>query len=605
MAVYSYNSIDSDFKKQTERLNRKNKSVKWSDSDFKFLQYLRGLYGDALSTKGLNNLDPVYANMFHYNKMGMRGDADFPRVSRTYVFFTRPELNWSYETIHAIPFFQWLYSKPVGKMVMAALTDPDYFLNCPTALNAMDANQLDKYKEAFNEFAQKLKEAQHNSLDDYGGGEIYNNGGNAPDSFDDDKTKELMDMDFSSLEEQPSIFEDGSGDYLSSNYKSLNDKAWQTESQNDNYFLLLDQVAAELEKIHESPIDANLTDSFHKASELLVQTHPGLESDGDQEYRFNYTSPFIPLLSNTCIELTGAKDLNLETFDYEEDERAQKQTVATGMDEFFSGGTFNTNHEDIKYGPVSFMYLAWIFYIHYVSRGYITTTRTHVIERILDYTSSAYVFVIGEDGRTIQRFGRFTGCYPTSFPLSSQLEHRANPAEDMLQKVSITWHYDSFEALDPLIFKDFNFLSESEWLFKLRYYYRAYSDGEVDSTLLESETDNDFSESELKVLHSYNRSSRTWVPVKNPGMSGQVPRPKINGTDVMWDKGKRLTHVNMINNYWGGYPYINNAYEFIWVMPRYKSNGIPAPDQTVANTVGTSLAKLDLLDGKSMQQNTM
>jgi hypothetical protein len=88
-------------------------------------------------------------------------------------------------------------------------------------------------------------------------------------------------------------------------------------------------------------------------------------------------------------------------------------------------------------------------------------------------------------------------------------------------------------------------------------------------------------------------------------MSGQVPRPRINGTDIMWDKGKCLTHANMVNNYWGGYPYINNANEFIWVMPRYKSNGTPVPDQTIANTRGTSLAKLDLLDGKSMHQNTM
>ena len=67
----------------------------FSESDLSLLRHMNKLYGNAMSAKGLNLLDPVEANMFHYNKMGMRGETDYPRVSRSYVFFTRPELNFS------------------------------------------------------------------------------------------------------------------------------------------------------------------------------------------------------------------------------------------------------------------------------------------------------------------------------------------------------------------------------------------------------------------------------------------------------------------------------------------------------------------------------
>ena len=129
-------TLESEFEKDSNKIFKQNVK-EYTSNDKDFLSKLAELYGNALSAKGLNVVDPVYANMFHYNKLQFRGNLDLPRVSRTYVFFTRPELNFSFENINAIPFFKWLYNKRIGKMIMAMLTDPDYFINAPGALNSL------------------------------------------------------------------------------------------------------------------------------------------------------------------------------------------------------------------------------------------------------------------------------------------------------------------------------------------------------------------------------------------------------------------------------------------------------------------------------------
>ena len=60
---------------------------------------------------------------------------------------------------------------------------------------------------------------------------------------------------------------------------------------------------------------------------------------------------------NTCTSVTGAKDLNIQSYEYEEDEFSSKQNVATGMDDLWSPSTLNTTFEDIAYGPVGLLFI--------------------------------------------------------------------------------------------------------------------------------------------------------------------------------------------------------------------------------------------------------
>lgn len=557
----SRDNVDTAF---TSRLNKtlqtKNKTV--STNEFNLLHYVTSLYGNTLSAKGINLLDPIYTNMFYYNKMRSRPLTDTPYVTRTYAFFTRPELNFSFENINSVPFLKWLYDKPIGKMVMSMLTDPEYFINAPSFVNS----NL-KYAQDIKELMRKLNDSELKKYGDELADKMDTSTGNqilSVDENSEDDTEALARLQSLNLE---SLNDDAAIDKLINNnnlekiqeyYKRYNDSV-------DSIYARMNEKASEAEKSLTEPGDIIV-----QAKNIMKRTH------NDRYDNFNFTSPFIPLLMNTCTTLTGAKDLNLQIYEYEEDEFQTKQNVATGMDDIYAPGQINASFKDISYGPVSLLFMLWIFYIHYVSRGYITTTKDHISERILDYTCSIYVFVIGADGRTIERFGKYTGCYPTSFPLAQQLEHNDEVNQAMLQDVQITFQYNSYEPMNPEIFTDFNFISETEWLYKLKNWKDMYH---RDQTLMESgfidylngKYDN-MSEIEKQSLHSAGRSELIWEMVSNPGMSGKVPRALINGTPV--GGSNDLSRSDLMSDFWGGYPTIVNGKELIWVMPSWDDQSV-------------------------------
>ena len=567
-------TLESTFEKDSNKIFKNNVS-RYTDNDKEFLSKLAQLYGNTLSAKGLNVVDPVYANMFHYNKSQFRGNVDHPRVNRTYVFFTRPELNFSFENINAIPFFKWLYNKRIGKMVMAALTDPDYFIYAPGALNSISQLSFQEISNIMKEYSKVMKDQERIMNNAYGNTDSeYKNFTNNSEQYasliDESLAVEaLANSDENAKDDanERAKLEGLSIDsmYDETMFETLISQSSDIAAAYKDIYQNYDKTVLDTLTIfgHTSQKVENLTNGCVSAKDILKTTH---NAPGDT---FQYTTPFIPLLQNTCTQLTGAKDWQLETHEYERDKFGQTQSVATGMDEIFNGGTFSTTHEDIIYSPVSLLYMVWIMYIHYVSRGYIVTTREHITERILDYTCSAYVFTIGDDGRRIERFGKYTGCFPTSFPLSQQLEHNSNVDPDILQKITVSWKYNKYESMDPQIFTDFNFLSETEWLVKLKpaFWEQLYQrHGGITTEMIASFLDPSAAsnDAELARLEQLGRPKELWemIPASKRGMSGKLPKQ-------LFEAEEAISPINLVNNYWGGYPYIVNGTDLLWVLPQY------------------------------------
>lgn len=544
--------FELDFQRESQKIF-KNNIKEYNINDISFLRKLNNLYGDALNAKGLNVADPFEANMFHYNKLGFKGNIDHPRVSKTYVFFTRPELNFSFENISSVPFFKWLYAQDIGKMIMAALTDPEYFINAPTAFNAanFDGKEFESILSTFKDNMKSYEKTMADSspedgfakygLNSTNGQDFSGLDSNGEDDADDVANLQAVNLDAIGMDENALQILAKNSDALQSQYTEFYKSVSTTLATALAYANGRDENGTN-NKYIQTLEENNL---FQAKSSIF----------GGEDYL--NTTPFIPLLSNIVTSLDGAKDFNLDLYNYEEDEHGTSLSVATGMDTVWKEGDFTTQIEDIIYSPGALLFMVWLLYIHYVSRGYIMPTREHITERILDYTCSAYIFVIGEDGRRIDRFGKFTGCFPTSFPLSQQLLHNNQIDPDMLHKFSVNWHFNRYTPMDPQIFTDFNFISQTEWLIKLKdplweNLYTRGSEKNLGSNIYDTSTTTD----KQIIEKAFNRPSGLWDLVKAPGMSGKLP-------PSLYPDSRRP------NNFWGGYPFIYKGREFLWVQPSY------------------------------------
>lgn len=169
-------------------------------------------------------------------------------------------------------------------------------------------------------------------------------------------------------------------------------------------------------------------------------------------------SNFHPLMTNMAIETGGGKDLVMEKYDIEPNLRGDQLTYASGADGIYSIGEVPVTFQDGYNSPLFNTFLLWFLYIHHVARGDITTRRINIIEKIIDYTSSIYIFVLGPDGKTIIRFGKYTGCFPISVPMST-IQHNKELNADSFKELPITFAFNRYEPMNPEIFTDFNLVS--------------------------------------------------------------------------------------------------------------------------------------------------
>ena len=173
-------------------------------------------------------------------------------------------------------------------------------------------------------------------------------------------------------------------------------------------------------------------------------------------------SNLIPILSNACYETSGGKDLTMDKVDSKADFAGNFTTMANGADGIFGPGEISLGFNNPIGSPILHLFIAWFMYIHHACKGSISPETKYIIERRLDYTSSIYVFLLGPDN-TIERFAKYTGCFPISVPFG-EIQHNNELPPDMLSKINVTMAYNKYEPMNPDVFRDFNYVTMSNVL---------------------------------------------------------------------------------------------------------------------------------------------
>lgn len=180
--------------------------------------------------------------------------------------------------------------------------------------------------------------------------------------------------------------------------------------------------------------------------------------DAGYSYYIDKT-PFIPLVSNLCTDSGSGKDIVLETEQTDPNFSGNHLVYGSGINESKGPGEITLSFEDIYGSPMFYMILLWVYYIHYVAKGICNPEQGYIVNRIIDYTCSIYIFMLDTDQKTIIRATKYTGCFPKSIPFGN-IMHSKDIDLQSLSKLSIPFQYNFCSAMDPLIFREFNMIAE-------------------------------------------------------------------------------------------------------------------------------------------------
>ena len=492
-----------------------NPNFEGLDSTSRYFEYMSAIYAEALHAGGLNVSSPQLANMIHYNKTQKRENVDPPYVGRTYVFFTRPDCAWNMPNISTRPEIEFMWHTDIGKQLMAMLTTPERLVGGSFIRGDKFTQKMNEIEiKVAKEIGEKIREADNNGGDPLNEDENYMRRVQATTAkqIEDEYGPKAMHLyldrwaptivntedDKTPPIENPSLF--------TRRYYS-----WEAKNPSAFYASNLWNVA---------------TDKFGP--------------------RGNFTTRFIPLLTNTCIEAPAGRDLALETVETAKDFQNNYLLYATDSDEINAPTEITFSFENMQNNSVWLFFFLWISYIRHVARGRMFARYESINDRKIDYTTSFFVFVTAEDGITLKGWARGMGAFPVNLSMQG-LSHSREPNIDAWRNISIPFKVNKYRMMDPSDLKDFNYFSAAEWLRKPVIFKDGY-----------------FSLERTKDARVFN-SETIYEPVtkENRGISGQLPRKLLTTRGVF----NLNSPVDKFNNTWGGYPYIIDGNKFVWVDP--------------------------------------
>jgi hypothetical protein len=176
-------------------------------------------------------------------------------------------------------------------------------------------------------------------------------------------------------------------------------------------------------------------------------------SNGTQYYLTMHA--FIPYIT------TRVESLQLPDYTIKQNQIIQPYThytvpYTTSALESTTGGTFDMTFREDKYFSIHKLFYGWIYYQNNVMRNIFRPKDKYLYYNALDYATSIYDFIVDDTGENIVYWAKYTGCVPTSVPMSDLSFNRNSGAET---KCSVSFSYFMHEHMDRNILMDFQYNS--------------------------------------------------------------------------------------------------------------------------------------------------
>jgi hypothetical protein len=170
------------------------------------------------------------------------------------------------------------------------------------------------------------------------------------------------------------------------------------------------------------------------------------------------TTNFIPLLSNIVTETGSSKDITIGTYETEGDFSGNRLVYGNGADDSLSIGELPLTLSDLYYSPGMHLFVLWVLYINYVCKDICAPRYEYIVNKIIDYTCSIYIFMTDLDQQTIIRYVKYGGAFPKSVPFGA-IQHSREPNGQALRELSIPFSYNFMDPMNPVVLAEFNKLS--------------------------------------------------------------------------------------------------------------------------------------------------
>lgn len=168
-------------------------------------------------------------------------------------------------------------------------------------------------------------------------------------------------------------------------------------------------------------------------------------------------SPFIPILTNNLVTLSGWPDISVDSYTSEEGIARQTWSMVDSIGDIYNSFDLTANFRRTAGDSITLMFLTWILYSGWVYRGDLYPYPESMVENEMDYNTRIYRFVLDPSRRFIRRATACGYAYPTAISVGSDMNYNADRPNNLDdQQITVPFKATGAMHYDPIVLERFN-----------------------------------------------------------------------------------------------------------------------------------------------------
>lgn len=195
--------------------------------------------------------------------------------------------------------------------------------------------------------------------------------------------------------------------------------------------------------------------TLQRAVRLLLD--PRKHKEGLASGLVNERSPFIHLLSNTLLTLSGWPDIAPETFTSREGVMREQWSLFTGHSRHLGEFDLTAAFKNTQGNPILLLMLAWITYMSGVRYRDMEPYTDNIVNLRKDYETRIYHFTMDPSRRFIQMSAVANAAFPYTVPIGNAFNFNGQESFNQSNgQIPVSFKCQIAEYNDPINLREFN-----------------------------------------------------------------------------------------------------------------------------------------------------
>lgn len=168
-------------------------------------------------------------------------------------------------------------------------------------------------------------------------------------------------------------------------------------------------------------------------------------------------NPFITLLTNNLISISGWPDPTLDTYTAKAGIRKEEWSMVDGVYRVLNTFDITATFKNIATDPITLLFHTWCQYMAAVYDGTMMPHESSIIDNEIDYQTRIYRLTLDPARERVQKIAACGAAFPTSSAIGTHFDFtNETPFNTDADQISIPFRCVGMDYLDPISISDFN-----------------------------------------------------------------------------------------------------------------------------------------------------